>query len=324
MQQANIFPGAERVEQNLRAYIAFAAAMISPRSYRSESIKFQTLVQRRQSMIYWVNLKCMDVENKAMWNASQEALYHSFRLVNSPTEASEKLYMTKYDLGELQSALPRPSLPDPATHDPITTISSPPADILTVKLIEFDMYATPNPDVSQQQHLAWLLGFVCGVRPGSIAVARTRDGQFLQWKDVQIYRAGGRDSMNFQAKVTFRWLKGVCVLFLHAFESIFLTVCPTYFSTHASDSKFFPIFPPSFPSPFGSFFCRLCSFRGSASHIPVIQEHADDCKVIVTINESESNSLAQVQEHQKMPCTQFLIASWRFCYGAGCSKTTRL
>lgn len=70
------------------------------------------------------------------------------------------------------------------------------------------MYTTSAADVAQQHHLAWLLGFVCGVRPGSIGTSRLRKEQFLQWKDITITRIGPSTSMNFKAKVRFRWLKG--------------------------------------------------------------------------------------------------------------------
>lgn len=80
--------------------------------------------------------------------------------------------------------------------------------MIIVKLIEHDMYVTIAPDVAQQHHLAWLLGFVCGVRPGTIGFARNRKDQFLQWKDITITRSGNPSAMNFQVKVRFRWLKG--------------------------------------------------------------------------------------------------------------------
>lgn len=122
--------GKDTIEKNFRAYIQLAASLVAPRSYRAESIKFQTLVQRfvvfliplvaeqwlsrqtswkqkrltglrRQSIIYWIQHKSpADVEMKKMWNASQEALYHAFRTLNKSTHAAEKQYMTKHDLGE--------------------------------------------------------------------------------------------------------------------------------------------------------------------------------------------------------------------------------
>lgn len=50
--------GDANIEKNLRTYICFAASVVTPRAYKSESIKFQTLVQRRQSMVYWITRKC--------------------------------------------------------------------------------------------------------------------------------------------------------------------------------------------------------------------------------------------------------------------------
>lgn len=149
--------GAENIEQNIRQYLDMAAQMVIPRQFGNESIKFRTLVQRRQSMMYWVQKKCNGVETKDMWNASQEALHAAFRLHNVATDPVPKTYLTKYDL---------------------------------VKLIEHDMYNSIDSSVSQQQHLCWLLGFVCGVRPGTIGTARNHPDQFLTWvsESRQSYR----------------------------------------------------------------------------------------------------------------------------------------
>lgn len=59
---ANVaFPqGKANIEANVRAYIRFAAKSVAPRAYASESIKFNTLLQRRQALIFWINRKCAD------------------------------------------------------------------------------------------------------------------------------------------------------------------------------------------------------------------------------------------------------------------------
>lgn len=77
-----------------------------------------------------------------------------------------------------------------------------------VALIEHDSASTVAPDVAQQQHLCWLLGYVCGVRPGSIGYSRKRTDQYLQWQDIVMTRTGPAASHNFKVQVTFRWLKG--------------------------------------------------------------------------------------------------------------------
>lgn len=65
--------GKEYIGHNLRTYIYFCCATLEPRAYKSSSVKFQTILQRRQSMIVWCQRKCEDnVSLKEMWNITQE------------------------------------------------------------------------------------------------------------------------------------------------------------------------------------------------------------------------------------------------------------
>jgi hypothetical protein len=107
--------------------------------------------------------------------AMTQAMMLAFRSFGEPTEAMEKHYLTKLDL---------------------------------CSLIEFDHASAISPDNAQQHHIAWLLGFLCGVRPGAIGYSNKRRGHFLQWKDIQISRIGPAGSCNFKLTATFRWLKG--------------------------------------------------------------------------------------------------------------------
>lgn len=72
-------------------------------------------------------------------------------------------------------------------------------------LIEFVTYAEPNVEMAQQMVIAWLDGFICGVRPGTIGVTRNRASQFLRWEDIAITREPGG---NFNMIITHKWLKG--------------------------------------------------------------------------------------------------------------------
>ncbi|EGP86319.1 uncharacterized protein MYCGRDRAFT_109711 [Zymoseptoria tritici IPO323] len=165
--------GSDVVEANLRAYIRMCAKEIAPRSYKSASIKFSTLIQRRQSMIFWINKKCADdVSRKDLWNASQEALHHAYRAENMAMVTEEKIYLTKLDM---------------------------------INLLEHDQYTSYNAENAQQQHIAWLLAYVCGVRPGTIGAAKFYGNQCLTWGDVHVKRVGPN---NFSAKVLFKYLKG--------------------------------------------------------------------------------------------------------------------
>ena len=68
---------------------------------------------------------------------------------------------------------------------------------------------TPNIAVAEQQHAAWLLGYLCGVRPGSITVGSSREeSQTLTWGDIDIQRQLTADGIwegQFLAKITFKY-----------------------------------------------------------------------------------------------------------------------
>ena len=74
-------------------------------------------------------------------------------------------------------------------------------------LIELDMLGTPSIVVAEQMHLVWCIGYVCGVRPGTIASAKHRPNHYLAWRDVEITRDRAYRGA-FACKLTFRWLKG--------------------------------------------------------------------------------------------------------------------
>lgn len=74
-----------------------------------------------------------------------------------------------------------------------------------INLLEHDQYTSYNAENAQQQHVAWLLSYLCGVRPGTIGAARFYPDQCLQWKDINIKRVG---KGNFSLKIMFRFLKG--------------------------------------------------------------------------------------------------------------------
>ena len=154
-------------------YLEFVAATIAPRSYTAVAARFTTLVQRRQSLIFWMNRKSStDMHRGRLFHASQEALRHASRRVGLTADVLPKHFLTKYDL---------------------------------IMLIEHDMWLSQSPAVAEQQHLCWLLGFICGVRPGTIGVSGKRKNEYLQWKDIKITRWQGS---NFRVRIIFRYLKG--------------------------------------------------------------------------------------------------------------------
>jgi hypothetical protein len=72
-----------------------------------------------------------------------------------------------------------------------------------------DMVSTPSIEVAEGHHLAWCIGRVCSVRPGSIAPSRlggkTEKKLFLTWRDIVLTR--GDKKGNCRVEITFRSLK---------------------------------------------------------------------------------------------------------------------
>lgn len=76
-------------------------------------------------------------------------------------------------------------------------------------LLDFDILNTPDMHMAYAEchHLAWCLGRICAVRPGTIGLSRGDKAEglnYLTWRDVTITR--GPDH-RFIARVVFRSLK---------------------------------------------------------------------------------------------------------------------
>lgn len=78
-------------------------------------------------------------------------------------------------------------------------------------LIDYDMDSIVSIAGMEQQHLAWCIGAVCGVRPSSLGTMRYHKDRFLRWRDIRITRdiSPGRDfEGRFTVVITFQTLKG--------------------------------------------------------------------------------------------------------------------
>ncbi|OBT86741.1 hypothetical protein VE02_06274 [Pseudogymnoascus sp. 03VT05] len=74
------------------------------------------------------------------------------------------------------------------------------------QLIDLDMAQTRCFAVAEQHHLSWCIGRTCAVRPGSLGYnpkdkRRVPQGQFLTWRDVEIFR--GTEAGHFTADIKF-------------------------------------------------------------------------------------------------------------------------
>ncbi|KAL8981700.1 MAG: hypothetical protein Q9205_003594 [Flavoplaca limonia] len=75
-----------------------------------------------------------------------------------------------------------------------------------------DDMSKPNIKIAQteQDHLAWIFGCICGVRPGALGVYREDKSIYLRWKHIQIRRetaTNGRFEGRFTAYCLFTNLK---------------------------------------------------------------------------------------------------------------------
>lgn len=74
------------------------------------------------------------------------------------------------------------------------------------QLIDLDMSATKTIELAEMHHLAWCIGRVCAIRPGS---PKNKNNiphkKFLTWRDVKIFR--GTSDGEFVGDLTFRVLK---------------------------------------------------------------------------------------------------------------------
>ena len=62
----------------------------------------------------------------------------------------------------------------------------------------------------EQQHLAWIFGCICGIRPGSLGTHDSDESQYLRWKDITIRReitSDGHFEGRFSACISFKCLK---------------------------------------------------------------------------------------------------------------------
>lgn len=78
------------------------------------------------------------------------------------------------------------------------------------QMLDLDMQNVISWEVTEQHHLAWMVGRICAVRPGSIALtdhsaARLARRGYLCWGDLTIVR--GEKKGDFIADIAFREMK---------------------------------------------------------------------------------------------------------------------
>ncbi|KAL2070064.1 hypothetical protein VTL71DRAFT_14744 [Oculimacula yallundae] len=166
---------ADDVLRIMKGYFVIAMKFCVPRSITDSRPRYQTLIQRRFSMLFWMRREMQDrAPSRARFlNTTNSVLQYAGRKYGVNRNVAEKAYLGRRELEQL---------------------------------LEADMFRCPLMALAESFHLAWVLGCVCGVRPGSMAYSDGRQDQFLTWRDIVITR--GKVPGLFDTKITFRYLKG--------------------------------------------------------------------------------------------------------------------
>lgn len=168
---------------NVDRFVIFAAKSTHGRAIDARTCTFQSLTKLRSGLMFHAirSYDSRDVPAPPRWI-----------LYNKITEAlryiSKDLRIPLYgDINKSQVGLPELS-----------------------QLIDFDMQMTRCFPLAESHHLAWCIGRICAVRPGSLGhgpqdKSNLANGQFLRWGDIEVFRNGSRGE--FIADITFRVVK---------------------------------------------------------------------------------------------------------------------
>lgn len=159
----------------MRLYLRVELRYMRPRAGSDERPRYQSLLQCRESMLFWIQREMND-RAPPRWiiiNASNETLQRIGRQLGLNRNRRIKTYFGRLELAQL---------------------------------LDWDTLRSPYLPLTESHHLAWCFGCVCGVRPGSIGWSKNHKDQFLSFRDITITR--GSASGTFNAKIQFRFLKG--------------------------------------------------------------------------------------------------------------------
>ncbi|KAF5722886.1 hypothetical protein FMUND_2242 [Fusarium mundagurra] len=171
----------EKITKQMKMFIMFVAKYGKGRA-QGTRISYRGLVTYRNALVFWCNRMARIYNTSSLPNSISfvvitEAMRyatHAFQLTNTAGMA-----MSKVGLPELR------------------------------QLIDFDMISAPNIEVAECHHLAWCIGRICAVRPGSLARSDNKPADspqkpFLIWNDIELSR--DHDG-KFTLTITFRNLK---------------------------------------------------------------------------------------------------------------------
>ncbi|KAK5073915.1 hypothetical protein LTR64_006945 [Lithohypha guttulata] len=148
----------ETVLRNVRIYLRDACFFTRGRAMQDNRPRYQTLIQHRNSMLFWVRWEMPSDRVPTEWeflNVANQTLQNVARRWGVNKTRKVKTYMGHHELKQL---------------------------------IDDDTAKSPYMAVTESHHLAWCLGLICGVRPGSIGWSKNWPHQFLTFNEVQISR----------------------------------------------------------------------------------------------------------------------------------------
>ncbi len=156
------------------SFLVVALQFIRPRSNFDAKPAITTLYNYQKTLLWWILREANNAPTRERFlNSTNETLQFAGRKLGVAKSRKVKAYLGRLELAQL---------------------------------IDFDTMQSPFLPVAEMHHLAWTLGCICGVRPGSLAYSHHRENDFLKWKDVSLTR--GQEKGAFSVKVTFWHLKG--------------------------------------------------------------------------------------------------------------------
>lgn len=161
--------------QNVFFYLVSCCPLIQPQSRRDTTIRLGTLIERRFAMLRWAQEKIghARIHRGEFLHQSNKAVMLAAKKYGITSQSKPKEFFGRDELRYL---------------------------------LDYDFSTTDYPEVAQNFAISWILGCVCGVRPGAISVSPHRKG-FLSWGDLHFSRQSG-DDFKFQVRITFRSMKG--------------------------------------------------------------------------------------------------------------------
>ncbi|KAG4444509.1 hypothetical protein IFR05_000100 [Cadophora sp. M221] len=168
-----IFTSDEAVmTQYINTYLVIAANQL--KNTDGDEASIVALISRRASILFWLErLNSTSLDHNRLHRNTKDTLLYALKSLGfeQASLGSNVLYFGKNEM---------------------------------IDLIDFDTASSKTPEVAEQHHLAWVISWVCGVRPSSLG-----DDEF-KWKDVTIaktYDAHGVFNGGFAATICISFFK---------------------------------------------------------------------------------------------------------------------